>query len=133
MPDRLSHLIFWVWHDRSGHVSPREALPSDHHLCEALRVYGKSLVTINLKPHKVCEDLWKEARFGFLQRIVIDMGQFSHCRKEVATRGDSQKHESPFKEAYKAACSEGRLPRMEESRAMIKLRESTPWHLMHIY
>jgi hypothetical protein len=126
-------LIFWVWHDRSGHASPREALRSDYHLCDALRVYGQSLTTINLKPHKVCEDLWNEARFGFLQRIRIDMCQFSHCHKEMVTRGDFHKHESLFKDAYKAACSEDRLPRMEESRATIILRESDFGPLKYIY
>ena len=81
-------------------------------------------MTMNLKPHKVCEDLWKESHFDHLQRIMIDMAQFSHCRKEVIARGDSYKHESLFEDAYKVACSEDRLPCMDEGRLSIRLRES---------
>lgn len=80
-------------------------------------------MTMNLKPHKVCEDLWKESHFNHLQRIVIDMAQFSHCYKQTIARGETDKHEGFFEDAYKLACSEDRLPCMDESRLSIRLRE----------
>ncbi|KAI5848198.1 hypothetical protein BZA05DRAFT_122190 [Tricharina praecox] len=121
IPNKLCHLIFWVWLDRTGRASSREALPSKYHLCDALREHGTSLMTMNLKPHKVCEDLWKESHFNHLQRIVIDMAQFSHCYKQTIARGETDKHEGFFEDAYKLACSEDRLPCMDESRLSIRL------------
>ena len=118
IPGRLSILIYWVWLDHNGNPSARELQTHGHHLCSAIGRYGDSLTVLNIKPYRLCEELWSGSLEG-LHRCNIDMLQFCHCRNE-----ESPRDQSVFDAAYQAARNEERLPRLEESQAMFQLRES---------
>ncbi|KAF8539729.1 hypothetical protein BDD12DRAFT_81256 [Trichophaea hybrida] len=118
IPGRLSTLVFWVWLDQSGCPSAREIKSSRYHLCSAISGYGETLSVLNMKPYRLCEDMWKGPGFKRLHRCNIDMMQFCHCRNE-----DNSRDESSFEAAYKVAQEEERLPHLDESSAIFHLRE----------
>jgi hypothetical protein len=70
---------------------------------------------LNLKPYRICEDMWKESNFKNLHRCNIDMMQFLHCRRK------GNRDEKAFEAAYKAAREEEKLPCLEAKEANFHL------------
>ena len=109
----LNVLIFWVWQDHLGQTTSIEA-NSKGHLCETLSKYGGGLGVINLRPHKMCEQLWNGLPFPRLHRLLVQMGAFLHCE-------ESPVDEIAFHRAYKKARGENKLPSLLEEQCIISL------------
>ncbi|KAI5816222.1 hypothetical protein BZA77DRAFT_65514 [Pyronema omphalodes] len=115
----LGSLTFWVWKDGQGRPHPNELLPASSHLCATLAKGCRVIGEINLRPYRICEEMWQNCDYKYLGRLHIGMVCFVNCKVKRVSR----QIEEQFHEAFGKALEEGRVPRYRKDRCGIRTHE----------
>lgn len=87
MSQPLKELTWVPYLDTQACPDPIEDEASSYHLCTALRKHSKSLISLRMKPIKICSCFFKDSEWPDLQELNIDLLEFKACN------GKEKEHE----------------------------------------
>lgn len=81
IPNQLHHLQFASWCDNYARATALEnATAHKAHFCEAVRDNcSRELMSLQISPHRLCGDMFRDTKWPHLQKIVVDMMDFKPC------------------------------------------------------
>ncbi|CCX04403.1 Similar to hypothetical protein [Tuber melanosporum Mel28]; acc. no. XP_002835969 [Pyronema omphalodes CBS 100304] len=116
----LGSLTFWVWKDGQGRPHPNELAPKSSHLCATLAKGCRVIGEINLKPYRICEDMWHDCDYKYLGRLEISMICFINCKSKRISRQAEEK----FHHSFNSALEDGKMPKYMRDRSGIRTHEA---------